>query len=90
MSTGTLGRSAQPETRNPVLALPTMQRLRALPAPLRELLSDLLADLSCDARKRSETHLKRNKWWSAVYWRGIAIYAQHIARAIRRGADRER
>lgn len=90
MSEGLIARSARPETRNPVLALPTMQRLLTLPLPLRALLSDLVADLGVEARTRSQTHLKRNKWWSAMYWRGVAIYAQHIARAIRRGGARGR
>jgi hypothetical protein len=77
-------RSNRAEVRNPVLALPGMCRLRTLPQPMREALAALLDDIATDARARAEQCWRRHKAPMAAYWKAVAVYARHIARAIRK------
>lgn len=72
--------------RNPVLSLPSVARLRAMPREQRETLRSLLLDLRADAHARAEASWKRRKAPMATYWRCIAVYAGHIAKAIGRVA----
>lgn len=85
MSEDAVPRSARPEVRNSVLALDEMQEVLRLPAETRFAISELVHGINRRARQLSVLNLHRNKWWTAVYWRCISIYAKHIARAIRRG-----
>ena len=54
-------------------------RFAAPPPSVRE----ALVDLRRDARKRAELQLRRNKAPMAFYWRVVAVYAGHLARALR-------
>lgn len=76
-------RSLRPEVRNPVLCLPAMVKMRARPTEDRQAMADLLMDLSADARQRAETSWRRHKAPMALYWKVVAVYAGHTARAIR-------
>jgi hypothetical protein len=76
-------RSNRADVRNPLLALPAMTRLRALPMPVREALRALLLDLSDDARARADKCWRTRKAPMAVYWKVVAVYARHTARALR-------
>lgn len=78
-------RSSLPEVRNPVLKLDSTAKLQALPSEVRELLYDLLMELSVKAKAMAEGELRRSKWWMAAYWHCVKVYSKHIARAIRRG-----
>lgn len=69
--------------RNPVLALPALVRVQALPPAARAALAVLLYDLATDARARAEHSWRRHKAPMAVYWKAVSVYARHIARAIR-------
>jgi hypothetical protein len=69
--------------RNPILALPGLARLQALPPASRDALSILLHDLAADARVRAEHSWRRHKAPMAAYWNAVAVYSRHIARAIR-------
>lgn len=61
-------------------------RFADLPPGAREALAGALVDLRRDARKRAELQWRRNKAPMAFYWRVVAVYAGHLARALR--ADR--
>lgn len=77
-------RSSQPDVRNPVLALPSAQRLRELPPEARDALAAVLKDLSVDARGRAQRSWKQNKGPMAVYWKAVGAYATHLSRAVRK------
>ncbi len=70
---------------NPVLGLPALQQLRALLAEqpaLREQLIGLLRDLGEQADAKAEHSWVHRKPPMAAYWRAMAVYARHIARAL--------
>lgn len=82
------GRSARPTVRNPVLALRQVVAIKAMPAEVRQELADLLLNLRADAAVTAEKCWKKHKAPMATYWKCVAVYAGHIARAIRpRDAD---
>lgn len=79
-------RSSRAVVRNPVLALPGMRALQALPQATRAPLAAVLDDLAADARQRAELCWRKHKAPMAAYWKAVAVYARHVARAIRAGA----
>jgi hypothetical protein len=79
-------RSSRPEVRNPLVELPAFRRLQALDAPTRAALRELLLELRQQARERGDELWRRNKPWSGVYWRVVAVYVGHVARLLRDGA----
>ena len=81
-------RSNRAEVRNPVKALPAFARLQRLPAPAREALRDVLRDLATDAAARAEACWSKHKAPMAVYWKGVSVYANHLARALNTGTAR--
>ena len=68
--------------RNPVLALPAIGRLQALPLEIRAPLAALLAELASDARSRAEESWRRHKAPMAAYWKAVSVYAGHIRKAL--------
>ena len=58
-------------------------RFADLPPSARKALARALVDLRRDARKRDELQWRRNKAPMAFYWRVVAVYAGHLARAVR-------
>lgn len=76
-------RSTRADVRNPVLALPAMAGLQALPAETRAALRALLLDLGSDSRARAETCWRKHKAPMAAYWKAVAVYAGHIARGVK-------
>ena len=58
-------------------------RFANLPPSAREALAGALVDLRRDARNRAELQWRRNKAPMAFYWRVVAVYAGHFARAVR-------
>ena len=79
-------RSTQPGTRNPLLALPAMTRLRGLTPESREAISALLGDISADARMRSDKAWRTRKGPMAAYWKALSVYARHTRLALRASA----
>lgn len=75
-------RSNRAIVRNPLLAHPVMGKLRSLPEPVRHHLRDLAREISADARVRAEKSWRTHKAPMAVYWKAIAVYAGHLARAL--------
>jgi len=78
-----VARSLRPDVRNPVLKLPGVARLVELPEPVREILVGLLMDIRKDAHENAQKCWKRHKAPMAFYWKVVAVYAGHLARAIR-------
>lgn len=81
-------RSSKAEVRNPILALPSVARLRALSPEARLALQDILLDIQNDARLRAERSWRSRKPPVAAYWAACGVYAGHIARAIGPGPGR--
>lgn len=79
---GRYGRSAEIEVRNPVLRLASARAIRALPVEQRRPLGILLRELSKEADAAAETAWRKRKGIMAAYWRAVATYAKHLARAI--------
>jgi len=76
-------RSLHREVRNPILALPGIRSLQTMPAETRAALTALLGDLAQDAAARADHAWRRHKAPTAAYWKAVAVYARHTARAIR-------
>lgn len=76
-------RSSTPVVRNPLLALPSMAKLQALDPASREALRGLLMELRADAHRQAERSWRKHKGPMAAYWKAVAVYAGHIARALR-------
>jgi hypothetical protein len=81
-------RSAKAEVRNPILALPSVARLRALSPEARLALQDILLDIQRDARLRAEKSWCSRKPPVAAHWAACGVYAGHIARSIGPGPVR--
>jgi hypothetical protein len=77
-------RSLRADVRNPLLQLPAIAGLRALPDAEREQICALLRELAGDARERAQKCWRKNKAPMAAYWKTVAVYATHTARALRR------
>ncbi len=75
-------RSNRAEVRNPVLALPAMLQLRLLPADQQAALRAVLIDLARDASERADKCWRKHKPPMAAYWKAVAVYAKHTARAL--------
>lgn len=78
-----VARSLRTDVRNPVLALPSAQMLQDLPPVARIALRSCLRDISADARFRAEKCWRTHKAPMAAYWKAVAVYAGHLARALR-------
>jgi hypothetical protein len=79
----TVARSQRVDVRNPVSMLPAMEAMRALPAESRAAMRQVLKDIAVDARAKAEKCWRTHKAPMAAYWKAVAVYAGHTARAIR-------
>ena len=75
---------------NPLLDLPAVAALQALPAANRAAMRALLLDLAKDAGGRAEVSWRRHKGPMAAYWKAVAVYAKHAARALNKCPERAR
>lgn len=77
-------RSSRAEVRNPLLALPEVREaFAALPADCQAALRNVLNAMSKDFRARGNEAWRKHKPPMAAYWKGNAVYARHLALAIR-------
>ncbi len=76
-------RSSRREVRNPVLALPAMAQLQALPTDARLAIVAAMDDLSRDAAARAQVSWASNKGPMAAYWKAVSVYAKHFRAAVR-------
>ena len=75
-------RSASVDVRNPLLTLPSVAALQALPAETQVALRAVLKDMSADARARADKCWKTHKAPMAAYWKALAVYANHTSRLL--------
>lgn len=78
-----VARSIRITVRNPLLALPSMKTIQQLPPESRAAMGSLLRDVARDARERAEKCWRTHKAPMAAYWKAVAVYAGHTARALR-------
>ncbi len=76
-------RSNRREVRNPVLALPAVQQLLALPADQRAIIAAIMADMVTDCRSRAQVSWRQNKGPMAAYWKAAGAYAHHFKRVVK-------
>lgn len=76
-------RSAKREVRNPILGLPQVKAIQALPPEQREPLRRLLIDLALESQIKAEKSWRTRKAPMAAYWKAVAVYSKHIARALK-------
>lgn len=84
-----LSRSLRADIRNPMLAMPSMHRMLRMGKLERIILADLLKEVAVDARARAEKCWRTHKAPMAAYWKAVAVYAGHTARALRSSQQRE-
>lgn len=72
--------------RNPILGLPCAGALQALPADAKSALVDVLMEISATAGDNAQKSWKKHKAPMACYWKAVAVYSKHIARALKGGA----
>lgn len=78
-----MDRSKRREVRNPILALPGLKAVAALPEEQRAAICILLADIVKDARERAQKSWLKNKGPMAAYWKAVGAYVEHVRRAIK-------
>ncbi len=76
-------RSNRPEVRNPVLALPSARKIANLPVEAREILADLLGEISRVEALAAQNSWQRRKGPMAVYHRANSVWARHLRVAVR-------
>lgn len=69
--------------RNPLMALPAAADLAALPPDARAAVRALFKQISADARVRAEKCWRTHKAPMAVYWKAVAVYANHASRLVK-------
>jgi hypothetical protein len=72
-------RSARREIRSPVVGLPAMAALEALPRDAKLALRAVLGDIAADAAARAEKCWRQSKGPMAAYWKAVSVYAKHRA-----------
>ncbi|QRM35078.1 hypothetical protein [Microvirga sp. VF16] len=82
--TSPIPRSSRIEVRNPILALPAFKAVYSLSDETKLVLASLLDNLSKDAESKAQASWLKKKGPMAAYWKACAVYAKHIARAIRK------
>lgn len=78
------------QVRNPVLGLASMAAILELEPECRAALAGVLLELRAEAQAKADESWRRHKAPMAAYWKAVAVYAGHIARATRTGALGER
>lgn len=80
-------RSALPEVRNPLLALPEARELLAMPecphCRFRARFYGLLRAIVVKSRADAQKSWAQNKGPMALYWKCVGVYAYHVARLFR-------
>lgn len=75
-------RSNSIDVRNPLLALPAVADLQALPVESQRALRSVLKAISADSRERAEKCWRTHKAPMAAYWKAVAVYANHTSRVL--------
>lgn len=78
-----MSRSSLAVTRNPLLALPSAQAMRALPPEARAAMRAVLLELKADSTARAQKCWVTHKAPMAAYWKAVSVYAGHTARLLK-------
>lgn len=78
-------RSSRAEVRNPMIALPEVQALAALPLDARMATRAALMAISKECRHRGNEAWAKHKAPMAAYWKANAVNLRHLALAIPKG-----
>lgn len=70
---------------NPLMKLPAMRQVMALPPEQRGPLEALMRELRADADRNAEESWRKRKGPMAAYWRAVSTYARHVAHALSKG-----
>ena len=73
---------------NPLMCLPAMAKLRALPADVRALIADLCGEFKQQAEALAQLNWRRRKGPLSGYWLAAGVYAAHTGRGVRNGLPR--
>ncbi len=76
-------RSVRADVRNPILRLPEIAQLQALDDTSKAALVAVLAGIQRESRALAEKSWRTHKAPMAAYWKAVAVYANHISRALR-------
>lgn len=76
-------RSARREVRNPVLSLPSVQRLLTQETFTRADLIAILLEASADAAEKAQKSWLKNKGPMAAYWKATGVYMKHFKNVLR-------
>jgi hypothetical protein len=79
----TAARSSRRDVRNPILALPAVAAIDALPPEAKAALRQVMLDLKADARVRADAAWRKHKGPMAAYWKAASVYAGHIAKVLK-------
>lgn len=77
-----MNRSNAVDVRNPLMALPAVADLQALPVESQRALRKVLKAISADSRDRAEKCWRTHKAPMAAYWKAVAVYANHTSRVL--------
>jgi hypothetical protein len=72
---------------NPLMKLPAMRQVLALPVEQRGPLEALMRELRTEADKLAEESWRKRKGPMAAYWRAVSTYSRHVAHMLRKGAS---
>ncbi|MGO4608387.1 hypothetical protein AB4142_18820 [Variovorax sp. 2RAF20] len=75
-------RSSLATVRNPMLSVPEVQDFAGLPPEALKALHRALLGISDACRKKGNEAWRKHKPPMAAYWKGNAVHARHLARAI--------
>lgn len=78
-----IARSNRPETRNPLLRLPSAAKLNDLPPEAKAALRDVLLDLRADAQANADYCWAKHKAPMAAYFKALSVYCGHMSRLLR-------
>lgn len=83
-----MNRSSQPETRNPLLGLPSAQHLAEIMAQnpeLKKVFKQLCRELKAHCKVQEANAIKRRKGPMVSYWMSTGTWAGHLANLCGRG-----
>lgn len=75
--------------KNPILELPAVKAMMALPVEDRRRIAAVLRDLRAQASVEAEKSWSKRKAPMAFYGRVVSTYARHLAHAITTAAERK-
>lgn len=76
-------RSIRADVRNPLIRLPSAQRIRSLSPECRAALDGILVELRADCRANADKAWRKHKAPMAAYWKAASVYVGHLRKLTR-------